>query len=131
MLGLLALAILSLHTTLSQNGITHCPHCRVNSKRARQWRHHALPFSLVVQCQTCTRSCPPWMDGTLFMSPHISRHLHWMSRRLHTQSFFMPRRNSKQSNGVELLSELLKSTLDDFLRSDCNYLQLQRLLSKF
>ncbi len=43
------------------------------------------------------------------------------------------RRNSKQSNGVEPLCKLLKSTLDDFLTSDhnYNYLQLPRLLSKF
>ncbi len=40
-------------------------------------------------------------------------------------------RNSKQSNGVEPFGGLLKSTLHDFLRSDCNYLQLPRLLSKF
>jgi hypothetical protein len=40
--------------------------------------------------------------------------------------------NSKRSNGVESFGGgLLKSTLDDFLRSDCNYLQLSRLQSKF
>ena len=55
----------------------------------------------------------------------------WMSRRLRAQSFFMSRHNSKHSNGIEPFGGLLKSTLDDFLRSDCNYLQLQRLLSKF
>ncbi len=109
----------------------HCRHCRVNSKRARQWRCRALPFSLVVRCQTSAPSCPHWMDGTLFMSPHISRQLHWMSRCLHVWLFFISRRNSKQSNGVEPFGGLLKSTLDDFLRSDCNYLQLPRLLSKF
>ena len=42
-----------------------------------------------------------------------------------------PGKNSKQSNGVEPFGGLLMSTLDDFLRSDCNYLQLPRLLSKF
>jgi hypothetical protein len=50
--------------------------------------------------------------------------LRWMSRHLHTWSFFMSRRNSKQSNGVEPFGGLLKSTLD-------NYLQLSRLLSNF
>ena len=43
----------------------------------------------------------------------------------------MSRRNSKQSNGIEPFGGLLKSTLDDFLRVDCDYLQLSRLLSKF
>ncbi len=32
--------------------------------------------------------------------------------------------HSKQSNGVEPFGGLLKSTLDDLLRSDCDYLQL-------
>jgi hypothetical protein len=89
------------------------------------------PFSLVVRCQTRARSCPPRMDGTLFMSPHISKHLHWMSRHLRTWSFFMSRHNSKQSNIVKPFGGMLKSPLDYFLRSDCNYLQLPRLLSKF
>jgi hypothetical protein len=71
------------------------------------------------------------MDSALFMSPHISKQLHWMSRRLRARSFFMSWQKSKQSNGVEPFGGLLKSTLDDFLRSDCDYLQLPRLLSKF
>jgi hypothetical protein len=54
-----------------------------------------------------------------------------MSRHLRAWLSFMPRRNSKQSNGVEPFVGLLKSTLDDFLRSDCDYLQLPKLLSKF
>ncbi len=128
-LGLLALAILSLHATLSQNGITRRGLRQVTSNFAWQLRRRALPFSLVVRCQTRARSCPPWMDGILFMSPHISRHLRWMSRRLRAQSLFMSRRNSKWSNGVEPFGGLLKSTLDDFLRSDHDYLQLPRLLS--
>jgi hypothetical protein len=90
-----------------------------------------LPFSLVVRCRTHARSWPPWMNGTLFMSLHISRHLHRMSRHLHAWSFFVSRHNSKQSNSVEPFGGLLKSTLDDFLRSDHDYLQLPRLLSKF
>ena len=43
----------------------------------------------------------------------------------------MPRRNSRQSSGVEPFGGLYKSTLDDFLKSDCNYLQLPKLLSQF
>ena len=44
----------------------------------------------------------------------------------------MSRRNSKRSHGhVEPFGGLLKSTLDDFLRVDHNYLQLPRLLSQF
>jgi len=43
----------------------------------------------------------------------------------------MSQHNSKQSNGVKLFGGLLKSTLDDFFRSDRNYFQLPRLLSKF
>jgi hypothetical protein len=65
------------------------------------------------------------------MSPHTSKHLHWMSRRLRAWSFFMSWWNSKQSNGFEPFGGLLKSILDDILRSDHNYLQLPRLLSKF
>ncbi len=132
MSGLLASTILSLHAILhNNNGITRRRHCRVNSKRARQWRRHALPFALVVRCRTRAHSRPPWLDGTLFMSPHISKHLRCMGRRLQDRSFFMSRRNSKRSNGIELFGGLLKSILDDFLRVDCDYLQLPRLLSKF
>jgi hypothetical protein len=43
----------------------------------------------------------------------------------------MSQQNSKQSNSVEPFGGLLKSTLVDFLRFDCDYLQLPRLLSKF
>jgi hypothetical protein len=43
----------------------------------------------------------------------------------------MSRKNSKQSNGVEPFGGLLKSTLDDFLRSVSDYLQLPTLLSRF
>jgi hypothetical protein len=82
------------------------------------------PFSLVVQSQTHSRCCPLWMDGTLFISPHISKYLPWMIRCLRTWLLFMSWRNSKQSNGVEPFGGLLKSTLDDLLRSDCDYLQL-------
>jgi hypothetical protein len=58
--------------------------------------------------------------------------LRWMSRRLRARSFFLSRRNSKRSHGrVEPFGGLLKSTLDDFLRVDRDYLQLPRLLSKF
>jgi hypothetical protein len=127
-LGLLALATLSLQATLSRNGITPHHHHQVNSKRAKQWRRRTLSFSLVIRCQTLTRSCHPRMDGTLFMSLHISKHLLWTSRRLRAQLFFMSRHNSKQSNSVELFGGLLKSTLNDFLMSHCYYLQLPRLL---
>jgi hypothetical protein len=54
-----------------------------------------------------------------------------MGRRVRARAFFISRRNSKQSNGIEPFGGLLKSTLDDFLRVDCDYLQLTRLLSKF
>ncbi len=50
---------------------------------------------------------------------------------MRAQSFCMSRHDSKQSNGVEPFGGLLKSTLDDFLRSDSNHLQLLKLLSKF
>ncbi len=125
MSGLLALTILSLHASLCNNkGIPCCIHCRVNSKRAQQWRRRALPFSLVARCQTRARSHPPQLDGTLFMSPHLSKDLRWMSRRLRARSFFISRRNSKRSHGrVEPFGGLLKSTLDDFLRVDRDYLQ--------
>ena len=43
----------------------------------------------------------------------------------------MSRRNSKRRFGIEPFGGLLKSTLDDFLRVDRDYLQLTRLLSKF
>jgi hypothetical protein len=43
----------------------------------------------------------------------------------------MTRRNSRQSSSVELFGGLYKSTLDDFLKSGCDYLQLLRVLSQF
>ena len=132
MSGLLAYTILSLHAILhSNNGITRRKHGRVNSKRARQWRRRALPFALVVRCRTRARSRPPRLDGTQFMSPHISKHVRWMGRRVRARAFFWSRRYSKRSNGIEPFGGLLKSTLDDFLRVDRDYLQLSRLLSKF
>jgi hypothetical protein len=39
--------------------------------------------------------------------------------------------NSRQSSSVEPFGVLYKLTLDDLLKSDCNYLQLPRLLSQF
>ena len=54
-----------------------------------------------------------------------------MGRRVRARAFFKSRRNSKRSNGIEPFGGLLKSTLDDFLRVDRDYLQLSRLLSKF
>ena len=60
--GLLVLFILSLHAILSQNGTTCHRHHWATHKRARQWRCRALPFSLIVRCWTCTRSCPPWLE---------------------------------------------------------------------
>ncbi len=103
-LGTLALAILSLHAILSQNGITRCCHRQVKSNCAQQWRRRALPFSLVIWCQTCARSCPPWMDHTLFMSPYFSKHLCLISRSLCAWLFFMSRHNSKQ---VTMLNHLV------------------------
>jgi hypothetical protein len=132
MSALLAYTILSLHAILhNNNGIMRRKHRRVNSKRSRQWRRRALPFALVVRCQKKASSHPPWLDGTLFMFPHISKHLQWMGRRVRAQAFFRSRRYSKRSNGFEPFGGLLKSSLDDFLRVDCDYLQLSRLLSKF
>ena len=90
-----------------------------------------MPFALVVRCRTRARSRPPRLDGTQFMSPHISKHVRWMGRRVRARAFFRSRRNSKRSNGIEPFGGLLKSTLDDFLRVDRDYLQLPRLLSKF
>ncbi len=43
----------------------------------------------------------------------------------------MPQRNSRQSSNVEPFGGLYKSILDDFLKSDCGYFQLPRLLSQF
>ena len=43
----------------------------------------------------------------------------------------MSQHNSRGSSGVEPFGGLYKSTLDDFLKSDWDYLQLPRLLSQF
>jgi hypothetical protein len=43
----------------------------------------------------------------------------------------MSGRNSRQSSSVEPFGGLYKSTLDNFLKSDRDYLQLPRLLSQF
>ena len=73
------------------------------------------PFFLVVWCRTCAHSRSPCLDGTLFLSPHVKKHLSWMGRQLQAQSFFRTRRNSRQSSCVEPFGGLYKSTLDDFL----------------
>jgi hypothetical protein len=87
-----------------------------------------LPFALVVPCRRCSHCCPQQLDGSLFL---ISKHLCWMKGRLRARTFFMSRRNSSQSSGFEPLGGLSSSTLDGFLRSDVQFLQLPRLLSQF
>jgi hypothetical protein len=72
------------------------------------------------------------LDG--WYTVHVSTYLKAFAldeRMFARRSFFMSWQNSKQSNGVEPFGGLLKSTLDDFLRSDRDYLQIPRLLSKF
>jgi hypothetical protein len=54
-----------------------------------------------------------------------------MKGRLRAWAFFMSRRSSSRSNSVEPFGGLLSSTLDGFLRSDVQFLQLPRLLSQF
>ena len=46
-------------------------------------------------------------------------------------SFFISWHNSKQISGVELFGGLSLSTLENFLQSDQNFVQLPRLLSQF
>jgi hypothetical protein len=65
------------------------------------------------------------------MSPHISKHLQWMNNQLRVWSFFISWQNSKQSMGVEPFGGFSMSTLDNFLHSDQNFVQLPRLLSQF
>ena len=89
------------------------------------------PFSLVVWCWTRARSQPPHLDGTLFLSLHVTKHLRWMGRQLQAWLFFRSQHNSRQSSGVEPFGGLYKSTLNDFLKSDHDYLQRPRLLSQF
>ncbi len=50
---------------------------------------------------------------------------------MRARAFYISRRDSKRSNGINPFGGLLKSTLDDFLKVDRDYLQLSRLLSKF
>jgi hypothetical protein len=90
-----------------------------------------LPFALVVRCRNCARSRPPRLDGSLFLSPHITQHLRWMKGRIRARSFFISQRNSQQSSGVEPFGGISDSILDGLLRSDVHFLQLPRLLSQF
>jgi hypothetical protein len=129
--SLLACFILHINSNLSRTGIT-CRHYRqANHERACCWWHRALPFALVVWCRRRFCCHPQWLDGSLFLSPNISKHLHWMKGRLRAWTFFMSWRNSSQSRGVEVFGGLSSSTLDVFLRSDVQFLQLPRLLSQF
>ncbi len=128
---LLACFILHINSNLSRTGITCLCYRQANHKRARCWWCHALPFALVVRCRRRSHCHPQWLDGSLFLSPNISKHLRWMKGHLRARTFFMSRRNSSQSSGVELFGGHSSSTLDGFLRSDVQYLQLPRLLSKF
>ncbi len=131
MSSLLACFILHINSNLSRTGITCCCYCQANHKCARCWWRRALPFALVVWCRRRSRCCPQRLDGGLFLSPNISKHLRWMKGRLHAWTFFMSRRNSSQSSGVEPSCGLSSSTLDGFLRSDVQFLQLPRVLSQF
>ncbi len=90
-----------------------------------------MPFALVIRCRRLSRCCPQHLDGSLFLSPNISKHLHWMKGRLHSRTFFLSRRNSSQGSDVEPFGGVSNSTLDGFLRSDVQLLQLPRLLSQF
>jgi hypothetical protein len=120
-----------IYSQLSRIGITRRRYRRANQKRARHWWRRALPFALIVWCRTCARSCPPRLDGSMFLSPHITKHLRWMKGRLRARSFFISRRNSQWSSGVEPFGGISSSILDGFLRSDVHFLQLPRLLSQF
>ncbi len=71
------------------------------------------------------------LDGSLFLSPNISKHLRWIKGRLRARTFFMSWHNSSQSSSVEPFGGVSSSTLDGFLRSDVQFLQLPRLLSQF
>jgi hypothetical protein len=54
-----------------------------------------------------------------------------MKGRLRAQTFFLSQHNSSQGSGVEPFGGVSSSTLDGFLRSDVQFLQLPRLLSQF
>ncbi len=54
-----------------------------------------------------------------------------MNNQLRARSFFISRHDSKQSSKVEPFCRLSMSTLDNFLQSDQNFVQLPRLLSQF
>ncbi len=131
MSSLLACFILHINSNLSRTGITCHRYCQANHKRARHWWRRALPFALVVRCRRGSCCRPQWLDGSVFLSPIISKHLRWMKGCLRSWTFFMSRHNSSRSSGVEPFGGLPSSTLDGFLRSDVQFLQLPRLLSQF
>jgi hypothetical protein len=129
--SLLACFILHINSDLSRTGITCHHYCQANHKCAHRWRCHALPFALVVQCRRRSHCYPQWLDGSLFLFPNISKHLRWMKGCLSAQNLFVSRRNSCQSSSVEPFGGLSSSTLDGFLRSEVQFLQLSRFLSQF
>ncbi len=90
-----------------------------------------MPFALVIRCRRRARCCPQHLDGCLFLSPNISQHLRWMKGCLCAWTFCLSWRNSSQGSGVKPFGGLSSSTLDRFLRSDVQFLQLPRLLSQF
>ncbi len=126
--GLLHLYI---YSQLSRIGITRHRYHGANQKHARHWWCLASPFALVIQCRTHAQSCPPWLDGSLFLSPCVTKHLSWMKGHLHARSFFISWRNSQWSSGVEPFGGVSSSILDGLLRSDVHFLQLPWLLTQF
>jgi hypothetical protein len=67
----------------------------------------------------------------MFLSPNIPKQLCWMKGHLRAWTFFLSRRNSSRGSGVEPCGGVSSSTLDGFLGSDVQFLQLPRLLSQF
>jgi hypothetical protein len=124
------LSIIHLSSTRLRVGIQRRIHRRANHERSRRWKRRRLPLSLVVRCRTRPRCRPPRLDGTLFLSPHIAKHLRWMNRRLRARSFFRARSHPVKE-GCAPFGGLCRSTLISFLGHDRDYLQLPRLLSQF
>ena len=61
----------------------------------------------------------------------VSKHIQASALDERMLAFFLSRHNSSQGSGVEPYCGVSCSTLDGFLRSDVQFLQLQRLLSQF
>ncbi len=73
---------------------------RPNHKCSKRGRRQALPFELIFWCCRHPCCCPPWLDGTFFLSSCSRKHMHWKKRCLRAHVFFSSACLTKFGNGL-------------------------------